>query len=216
MTLDLKGASVVNVKTEDDILGNGNDGSTALKGTRTIVLSPDIGSAQTIVTLDGDLSTITTGATNPLANTAGAATAKWSSLALSRWTIAEVQRSSIQRAPDGSQVLAPQTVAATIAAASSLSGAVNFAGKTPYYLFVPSTISTTFWSFQLSYDGTTYFDVFKGDGTEYQVSSGVLRAISLDQIALFAPTFLKIRSGTRDAPVAQNTSLTLNFLARFI
>ena len=81
---------------------------------------------------------------------------------------------------------------------------------------MPSTISTTFWSFQLSYDGTTYFDVFRGDGTEYQVSSGVSRAISLDQLALFAPTFLKIRSGTVGAPVAQGSALTLTFLARFI
>jgi hypothetical protein len=57
-------------------------------------------------------------------------------------------------------------------------------------------------TFQGSFDGAVYQNVYNADGTEFTVKAGAARFISL--AARFAATpWIKVRSGTSAAPVPQ-------------
>ena len=75
-------------QNEADILGNSKDDSTSGNAGRIPQLNPDVGNAQTIAAVDGDLQTIDTAAevlaVNLVANTSGNANAKYSSNLLLR------------------------------------------------------------------------------------------------------------------------------------
>lgn len=99
----------------------------------------------------------------------------------------------------------------TIANNASLSSAVSLGYTRVHRIAMPATWTTAALTFQSSYDGNTYNDVYTDSG-EYTVSSSVVgasRTIVLDQSIFYGIKWLKVRSGTSASPVNQAAARTL-------
>lgn len=100
---------------------------------------------------------------------------------------------------------------ATIANAASVTGAIDLGTGRLARIVIPAAWTTANLTFQTSYDGTNYADLYDASGTEYTVQvGGVSRAILLPIADWLGVRYLKIRSGTSGSPVAQGGSRTLN------
>ncbi len=122
----------------------------------------------------------------------------------------------IATGPDLANIYAPSYVTASFNANASLSAGITLGGRTPIYLFIASTVTTLFFSFQISDDNITWYDLFKDDGNEYQVSSALSRCIALDQRFLFSTPYIKVRAGTRDIPITQAGAFNVKLLCRYL
>lgn len=95
----------------------------------------------------------------------------------------------------------------TIADNASLSAAVDLAGRGISAIIIPSTwVTATVITFQVSLDGSTYYDLYhnvSGTLTEYSVPVAASRYIALEQTKFFGVKFIKVRSGTQGSPVNQ-------------
>ena len=97
---------------------------------------------------------------------------------------------------------------AVIAAGQSLSAAIDCSTGAPVFLHMPTDWSKARVSFQVSPDGATYNDLFNDNALEIQFNAVPGTSKRLDRH--WEPvTWLKIRSGSRDAPVPQEASRTI-------
>lgn len=98
----------------------------------------------------------------------------------------------------------PNSVAVVIAAGASLSQAIDLGMARAHRLEFPDDAWTdASVTFQASYDGVDFDDLFL-DTAEYVVSTAAVgRAIILNQEAFYGVRRLKVRSGTAAAPVNQ-------------
>jgi hypothetical protein len=64
-------------------------------------------------------------------------------------------------------------------------------------------------TFQVSHDGTNFFNLYDKDGTEYTVTADASRAIILPLSDWVGIEHLKIRSGTAAAAVNQGAERTI-------
>lgn len=94
-------------------------------------------------------------------------------------------------------------VTATIANGTALSDAVNLQSHRIFALQMPASWTTAGLTFQGSYDGVTYADVYDESGTEVTVAAAASRFIILDPAKFLGLQKLKIRSGTTGSPVNQ-------------
>lgn len=101
------------------------------------------------------------------------------------------------------------TVTATIANNESLSGAVNLGDTKGATIFMPAAWTAASLTFQVSHDGTNWFNLYDKDGTEYTVQADASRAIVLPLADWFGVEHLKIRSGTAAAAVNQGAERIL-------
>lgn len=103
------------------------------------------------------------------------------------------------------------TGVATIAAAASLSDAVDLDNNTAHALVIGSAWVAAAITFQVSLDGTTYHDLYDGSGevTVASASVGANRAIALDPNTFLGFRYLKVRSGSAATPVAQTGGATV-------
>lgn len=100
---------------------------------------------------------------------------------------------------------------ATIANGQSLSGAVDLLASRPAFVITPDTLTDGDMTFQASYDGVNFFDLYDKDG-EVKIPAAVVdvnRAISLDLSTFFSLRYLKIRTGTAAVPVVQTAQRIL-------
>lgn len=105
----------------------------------------------------------------------------------------------------------PSTGSVTIASSASLSTAVDLGDQRLHRIVMPAGWTSAAITFQGSYDGTTYSDLYT-DGGEYTLSSsvaGASRAILVDQSLFYGIRYLKVRSGTSGAAVNQGSARTL-------
>jgi hypothetical protein len=72
----------------------------------------------------------------------------------------------------------------------------------------------TAFTFQSSYDGTTYNNVYDADGVEYSVTSAGQRDIILDPADFAAIRWLKIRSGTAASATTETGHRYLKLVVR--
>ena len=95
-----------------------------------------------------------------------------------------------------------QTV--TIAAGASLSGATaKYPGFRPVALLTASTWDAAKITFQVSNDGTTYYDL-TNEGTEYEVAAVTgAKAVAIDPAVFLGWDYIKVRSGTSAAATNQ-------------
>jgi hypothetical protein len=95
---------------------------------------------------------------------------------------------------------------ATIAASGSLSNAINVDGKRICGIQTPSAWTAADLTFQASFDGVTYNDVYDEAEAEVTVQGAASRYTSLDAVALelSGVPWVKIRSGPTALPVAQS------------
>ncbi len=108
------------------------------------------------------------------------------------------------------------TMTATIAAAGSLSAAVDLAGRgSPVGLLMPAAWDAAVITFAVSNDGVTYRNLQQQLGAgEYSLTVDVDQALPLDPADFVAWRYIKVRSGTAAAPVAQAAGAAIGLCVR--
>jgi hypothetical protein len=96
------------------------------------------------------------------------------------------------------------TLTAVIEAGQSLSASVDAASGGVIQLTTPSAWTPANLTFQVSVDGTDYDDLYTVQGQELMIGCEPDRAIAVNASEWPALRFLKLRSGTADAPVPQS------------
>jgi hypothetical protein len=100
--------------------------------------------------------------------------------------------------------VATQTTVLTIPAGQSLSGAVDTSNALSLYLITPAQWDAANITFQASVDaGANFFDVFTADGEAMMGMSGRLDTVNPLTVNMPKDCRLKLRSGTRASPIAQ-------------
>lgn len=98
------------------------------------------------------------------------------------------------------------TLTATIANGAALSGAIHLRTHRLFALQMPADWTAADLTFQGSFDGTTYADVYDEDDAEVVVEAAAARFIILDPAKFLGLQRLKIRSGTTGSPVNQGAA----------
>jgi hypothetical protein len=107
-------------------------------------------------------------------------------------------------------------VTATISNGNSLSGAVALSYATPVRITMPAGWDAARLTFQVSYDGITFNDLYDEYGQEVTIEASAGRGIRLDPKILFGAMFLKVRSGIGASPVNQTASRTIVLVTRVL
>lgn len=93
---------------------------------------------------------------------------------------------------------------ATIANGASLSDALNIGSRDMFALIMPSSWTSAALTFQGSFDGTNYFNLYDDGGNEISFTVAASRYVIISSPAkFFGLKKLKIRSGTSGTPVNQ-------------
>ena len=90
----------------------------------------------------------------------------------------------------------------TIAAGESLSGLGYIGQGDLVAIAMPTVWTPAVLTFQGSYDGTTFQDIYNPDGSEFSVAAAANQEVLMNKAGL--PPWIKIRSGTGAVPVIQN------------
>lgn len=97
------------------------------------------------------------------------------------------------------------TETATIADAASLSAAVDLGKASLVGIVTPSGWTTAAITFQASFDGVTWFNLYNAAGIEVSVASIAASLwVALDPADFAGVPSLKVRSGTAGTPVNQS------------
>jgi len=105
-----------------------------------------------------------------------------------------------------------QTVDAAIQSGQSLSATLEIAGYRVAGIVMPATWDAAALTVQGSHDGSTFQNVYDGDGSELTIQAAASRNLTLTSVqtlALLAWKQIKIRSGTSGTPVNQTGARTL-------
>lgn len=98
------------------------------------------------------------------------------------------------------------TTTVTIASGASLSGAADLDQYTLAAVVLPAAWTAAALTFQVTYDGTNYFDLsdyFDGEVTVSSTIAVASKAISLRPSQFLRVAGVKVRSGTSGTPVNQ-------------
>jgi hypothetical protein len=110
-----------------------------------------------------------------------------------------------------------ERVAVSIALNEALSGAVQLKGRVPVAVVMPADWTAADLTFQASYDGATYWNLYDGDtDAEVSVQAAEDRHIVLDHNKFYGAQYLKVRSGTAASAVNQEAARTLYLVTREI
>lgn len=96
--------------------------------------------------------------------------------------------------------------------ATGLSGAIDLDTGTLSALIMPAAWTAAGLSFQISVDGTNFFDFYDKTNAEITMSVAASRAYQLDPSNWLGIRYMKIRSGTTGTPVNQAASRTITLL----
>lgn len=106
-----------------------------------------------------------------------------------------------------------ETVTATITNGTSLSAAVNLGSRRLVAIQMPAAMTGTALTFQASWDGTTYNNVYDQGGTELQYTTAASRYIVVtSNDLLWGIQFIKVRSGTSGAATNEGADRTLTLI----
>lgn len=97
----------------------------------------------------------------------------------------------------------PVVIPAIIANGASLSDGIRLGRGALSRIVMPAEFTGTALTFQTSYDGVTFNNLFNHEGTEYSVVAAAGRSIIVPMVDFLGVRVLKIRSGTSAAPTAQ-------------
>ena len=96
----------------------------------------------------------------------------------------------------------------TFAAGQHLSSMIDCSAGTPVFVFMPNEWTAARLSFQVSPDGTYFYDLF--DNMAQEVTFNVTAGTGIRIDPNWSPvTFLKLRSGSRSAPRPQESDLSI-------
>ena len=92
----------------------------------------------------------------------------------------------------------------TISGGTSLSPAMAMNNSFVSGIIIPATWSAADLTFQVSFDGTNFYDLYDGtDGTEVVIKGIAGKALRVAPVDFMGYTYLKVRSGTGATPVNQ-------------
>lgn len=100
-----------------------------------------------------------------------------------------------------------KTLTATIANGASLGDMLIVYPVSISAIIMPAAWTTAVLSFQGSFDGVNFFDLYNDAGDEYQIPASASQAIVLN-VPLPFP-YVKVRSGLTGAPVNQGAARAL-------
>lgn len=103
---------------------------------------------------------------------------------------------------------------ATIPAAASLSGALQVGAGVPVTILTPAAWTAAVLTFQISIDGSTWYDLVDATDTEVQMTVPTGKAKQMDAPAFSGVSYLRLRSGTSATPVAQAAERQFLIIAR--
>jgi hypothetical protein len=98
------------------------------------------------------------------------------------------------------------TITATIPAGQSLSNSIDLSAGVAQFIMIPPTWAPARLTFQLSHDGVTFYDGV--DAATREIAMNVLAGTAVHVVEAFsslAVGFMKLRSGSRDKPIIQET-----------
>ena len=97
-----------------------------------------------------------------------------------------------------------QSTTVTIGAGASLSGAVQLRELKLLAVITASTWDTAAITFQISFDGVTYFKVWTDAGAEYSIAAVTASTyLAINPVHFLGARYLKVQSGTTAIPVNQ-------------
>ncbi len=99
----------------------------------------------------------------------------------------------------------------TIASGQAITSAINLDRNTLGGIGIPGTWTAADLTFEVSMDGTTFFDMRNAAGAEVQVPVTAGDWVSFDPDDFAAPLYVKIRSGTSATPVNQGADRVLTY-----
>lgn len=101
----------------------------------------------------------------------------------------------------------------TIANGASLSGALNIASRNFFGIIMPSSWTAASLTFQGSFDGTNFYNLYDESGTEVTFTVAASRYVIISTPAKFLGLKkLKIRSGTSGSAVNQGGDRTIGVI----
>lgn len=103
-----------------------------------------------------------------------------------------------------------KTLTATIASGASLSDVLSVYPVAISAIIMPAAWTAADLSFQGSYDGINFFDLYNDSGVEYYIPALVSQAIVLN-VPLPFP-YIKVRSGLTAAAVNQGAARSISFV----
>jgi hypothetical protein len=109
-----------------------------------------------------------------------------------------------------------EVVPATISSGTSLTPAVNFGGLRLFGIVMPSVWTAANLTFQISPDGSTWYNLYDASGNEFTVTAAASRYIYLDPTVFPAMQYVKARSGASASAVAQAQDSVLQFVLRSV
>lgn len=98
---------------------------------------------------------------------------------------------------------------ATILSGTALSGAIDLRAASLAKIQMPASWTAANLTFQVSYDGTTFANLYDEAGNEITVTAAASRVIAVDVGTFIGARYLKVRSGTAGTPVNQGADRAL-------
>lgn len=106
------------------------------------------------------------------------------------------------------------TKAVTIASGASLSSALDIHDDVVTGVVIPSGWTAANVTFEGSVDNRTYYSLYEQDGTEVVITSAGQGYYNVELQAFLPVVFVRLRSGTKAAPVTQVDNRTLTVLLK--
>jgi hypothetical protein len=100
-----------------------------------------------------------------------------------------------------------------ISSGQSLSAAVDLGVARLVGISTPGALEPTVLTFQASYDGATWNNVYDSAGAEKSVTVGVSRRIILSPADFYGVRYVKVRGGTAASPTTVVADRTLKLIA---
>lgn len=104
------------------------------------------------------------------------------------------------------------TTTATISSGNSLSSGIDLGTARLARIVMPASWTAANLTFQTSPDNSTWSDLYDSYGTEYTVTAAASRAIIIPLVDFIGVRYIKVRSGTAGAAVAQGADRTLTLV----
>ena len=112
----------------------------------------------------------------------------------------------------GDEITAIFTETCTILNGASMSDILDLRGVSAVRFIMPAAWTAAALTFQVSVDGTNFFDLYDNLGIEKNIPVVASRAINLDVSELAFIDYLKIRSGTSGTPVNQGADRVISVI----
>lgn len=103
-------------------------------------------------------------------------------------------------------------VDAAIASGASLSGAIDLGAGRLARIVLPAALTGTQLTFQTSYDGTNYANLYDETGSEVAYTVAASREVRAPITDWLGIRWLKIRTGTSGSPTAQGADRALKLV----